>query len=148
MKLAAPLLIAVLAAALVAGCGSSSDEGTQGSEATAPETTAPQPLGEAGTRQPPSSASADEAPAGASARPCDTYAIDAEGLRVTGLSCKQGRQLMFAWQRAEGCVLIGDASRGACSVRSYRCLATKTARGVSVSCAQPGRSLAFLAKRG
>lgn len=125
MRLAAPLLIFALAAALSAGCGSSVEEGTP-SERTQ------------GT----------EAPAGASAAACDSYAVDAEGLRVTGLSCEQGRQVMFGWQRAEGCGLIGDASRGACSVRSYRCLATRTGRGISVSCAQPGRSVAFVAKRG
>jgi hypothetical protein len=123
MRLAAPLLNIALAATLLAGCGSSDEEGTQGESAT-------------------------EAPAGASANACDSYAVDAEGLRVTGLSCKQGRQVMFGWQRAEGCGLIGGASRGACSVRSYRCLATRTDRGISVSCAQPGRSVAFVAKRG
>jgi hypothetical protein len=148
MKLFAPLLIALLTAALLGGCGTSSGEGTTGGEATAPETTAPQSPGEAGSRQPPPNAGASGAPTGARARVCDTYAVDAEGLRVTGLSCKQGRQVMFGWQRAEGCLLIDGASRGACSVRSYRCLATKAARGISVSCSQPGRSIAFVAKRG
>jgi len=140
MRLAAPLLIVALAAVLLAGCGSA-DEGTQSSE-----TTAPSRGGE--LRESPPAASGSEAPAGAAARACDTFAVDAHGLRVTGLSCKQGRQLMFGWQRAEGCGLINGASRGACSVRSYRCLATRTERGVSVSCAQPGRSVAFVAKRG
>lgn len=141
MKLAAPFLVLALAAGLVAGCGGSSDEGTQGAE-----TTAPSRGGE--SRPAPPRASGSEAPAGATARACDTYAVDAQGLRVTGLSCKQGRQVMFGWQRAEGCGLIGSASRGACTVRSYRCLATRTDRGVSVSCAQPGRSIAFTAQRG
>jgi hypothetical protein len=139
MRIAAPFLLAVLAAALLAGCGSS-DEGTRDSEATAPSRS-----GE--SRQPPPRPS-DEAPAGAAARACETFAADAEGLRVTGLSCEQGRQLMFGWQRAEGCGLINGASRGACSVRSYRCLATRTDSGVNVSCSQPGRSVAFVAKRG
>jgi hypothetical protein len=121
MKLAAPLLIAALAAALLAGCGSSDEEETQRTA---------------------------NAPTGASAAPCDTYAVDVANLRVTRLSCKQGRQVMFGWQRAEGCGLIGSASRGACSVRSYRCLAIRADRGISVSCAQPGRSVAFVAKRG
>jgi hypothetical protein len=121
MKLAAPLLIAALAAALLAGCGSSSEEETQRTA---------------------------NAPAGASVDACDTYAVDAEGLRVTGLSCKEGRQVMLGWQRTEDCGLIGGASRGACSVRSYRCLATRADRGISVSCARPGRSVAFVAKRG
>jgi len=141
MRLAAPLLIVALFAALMAGCGSSSDEGTQSSEATAPS------RGGESRGSPPRASGAD-APAGASARACDTFAVDTQGLRVTGLSCKQGRQLMFGWQRAEGCGLIDGASRGACSVRSYRCLATETDRGISVSCSQPGRSIAFVAKRG
>lgn len=136
MKLAAPLLIAVLAVALLGGCGSSSEE-TEGSE------TAPSAQNSEGRE-----AQGSPAPTGASAEACDTYAVDAEGLRVTGLSCKQGRQVMLGWQRAEGCGLIAGASRGACSVSSYRCLATKAGRGISVSCSQPGRSVAFLAKRG
>lgn len=136
MKLAAPLLIALLAAALLGGCGSSSEQ-SDGSE-----TAAPTPSKEG--REAPDST----APAGARAEACDTYAVDAESLRVTGLSCKQGRQVMFGWQRAEGCVLIGGASRGACSVGSYRCLATRAGRGIGVSCSGPGRSVAFLVKRG
>jgi hypothetical protein len=122
----APLAIVLLAAALLAGCGSSSEETTQG---------APR-------------AGASTAPAGASARSCDTYAVDAEGLRVTGVSCGEGRQVMLGWQRAEGCGLIDGASRGSCAVHSYRCLSTRTARAVSVSCARPGRSIAFRAERG
>jgi hypothetical protein len=140
MRLAAPLAIAAVAAALLAGCGSS-DGDSDGTQAPARD-------GYGGPeRGTPPRASGAEAPAGASARGCDTHAVDAQTLRVTGVSCGAGREVMFGWQRAEGCGLIGTASRGSCSVRSYRCLATRTDRGVSVSCAQPGRSIAFVAQR-
>lgn len=124
MKIAAPLLIAALASALLVGCGSS-DEGTTGTEE-----------------------SVSTVPPGARAKSCETLAVDAEALRVAGLSCAEGRQVMLGWQRAEGCGLINGASRGACAVRSYRCLATRTDRGTSVSCSRPGRSVAFRAERG
>jgi hypothetical protein len=127
MKLAATLAIASLAATLAVGCGSSSpDESTRSIE----------------------KAGASRAPTGAPAQSCDTQAVDAEELRVTVASCGEGRRVMFGWQRSEDCGLIGGASRGSCSVRSYRCLAARTDRGVSVSCARPGRSVAFRAKRG
>lgn len=133
MRLALPLAIVALAAAMMVGCGSSSDEGTQTS--TGPEAQAPR-------------ASGAEAPVGAAAKRCDTHAVDAKALRVTAVSCGEGRQVMFGWQQAESCGLIDGASRGSCAVRSYRCLATKTDRGISVSCARPGHSIAFIAKRG
>jgi hypothetical protein len=133
MKLAVPLAILALAAALLAGCGSSSDESTRTD--TGPVATPPP-------------ASGSEAPLGAAAKSCDTHAVDAEGLRVTAVSCGEGRRVMFGWQRAEGCGLIDGASRGSCAVRSYRCLTTKTDRGLAVSCARPGHSIAFIAKRG
>lgn len=133
MKLAAPLAILALAAALLGGCGSSADESAQTGTAPAAE----QPR-----------AGGSEAPLGTSAKRCDTHAVDAEGLRVTAVSCGEGRRVMFGWQRAEGCGLIDGASRGSCAVRSYRCLTTKTDRGLVVSCARPGRSIAFIAQRG
>ncbi|HEV7770582.1 MAG TPA: hypothetical protein VGO66_07985 [Solirubrobacterales bacterium] len=132
MRLASALAIIALAAAM-AGCDSSSDEGTQ---------TNPGPAA-----QPPR-ASGAEAPVGAAAKSCDTHAVDAKALRVTAVSCGEGRRVMFAWQRAESCGLIDGASRGSCAVRSYRCLAARTDRGISVSCARPGHSVAFIAKRG
>ncbi|HSK50413.1 MAG TPA: hypothetical protein VK889_07955 [Solirubrobacterales bacterium] len=121
MRLAAALASALLAATVATGCGSSDD-----SEETSPS----------------------KAPPGAVARSCETQAVDAERLRATAVSCGEARRVMFAWQRAEGCGLIGGASRGSCVVRSYRCLSVRTGRGVSVGCARPGRSIAFLAQRG
>ena len=128
-RLVIPLAIFALAAALLAGCGGSSDSGSTGS-GTAPR---------AGT---------STAPAGASARACETEASDAEALRATAVSCSEARQVMFAWQRADACGTPTGASRSACGIRSYRCLSAASGRGVAVSCARPGHSIAFIAKRG
>ena len=126
MRLTVPIAIVALAASLAAGCGSSSETG---STASPPQGTA-------------------TAPAGASAQSCETQAVDAEALRATGVSCGEARRAMFAWQRASGCAGTPGASHTACSVRSYRCVATRTDRGLAVSCAEPGRSIAFIAKGG
>lgn len=145
MRFAAILATALLAAALALGCGSSDDDGTS-SETPATETAPPARDGYGGREAPP--ASSPEGPAGAAARICETLAEDAERLRATAVPCAEARRVMLAWQRAESCGLIGNASRGSCVVRSYRCLSVRTGRGVSVSCARPGRSIAFLAQRG
>jgi hypothetical protein len=131
MRLATPIAITVLAAALLAGCGSSSDSGSDAAGSTA----AP-------------GASDSTAPAGASAQSCETDAVDATALRATSVSCGEARALMFAWQRQSDCATPKGASRSACTTRSYRCLSTATARGVAVSCSRPGHSIAFIAKRG
>jgi len=39
------------------------------------------------------------------------------------------------------------ASRWGCSIESYRCQGVVTDRGWSVSCSQPGRSVAFVIRR-
>jgi len=47
------------------------------------------------------------------------------------------------------CAPFGGASRSSCSVYGgYRCLGAVTDRGVAVSCARTGSSVAFVAKRG
>lgn len=128
MRLALPIAIVALAAAVAAGCGGSSGE--TGSSSTAA------PQGGAAT-----------APAGASAESCETQAADTEELRATDVSCGEARQVMFGWQRAPGCAGASDASHAACTIRSYRCISARTDRGVVVSCAKPGRSIAFIDKR-
>jgi hypothetical protein len=120
MRLAVPITTAVLAAALLAGCGGDSSTG----DSTATPT----------------------APAGAIAIGCQTHTADAEGLRATAVSCADARQLLFAWQRASGCASSPGASRSACTVGSYRCIGARTDRGLAVSCAKPGQSIAFVAK--
>jgi hypothetical protein len=126
MRFATPLAIAALAAALLAGCGSSSDE--------AGSTAAPK-------------ASDSSAPAGASAQACAINAGGASGLRVTAVSCGKGQKTVIAWQRDPGCKPAAGGSQAGCTVAGYRCIATATDRGLAVSCARPGHSIAFTAKR-
>jgi hypothetical protein len=127
MRLAAPIAIAVLAAALVAGCGGSSDGGSTSS-----------------TEAPPSTSTA---PAGASAGSCPTAPNGAQALHATGISCDGAKGVVLAWQQSGSCAPAGGASRSGCRAGGYRCLSTVTDLGVAVSCSRPGRSLAFLAKR-
>jgi hypothetical protein len=129
MKLLSPIATVALTAALLAGCGSGGGSGSTGAT-------------------PPSSSSGASAPAGASAHSCETQAVDAEALRATNVGCDHARQLMLAWQRDSRCVPAKGASRSACSIGGYRCLSVVTSKGVSVGCAQPNRSVAFMARRG
>jgi hypothetical protein len=130
MRLAVPIAIVALAAAALGGCGGSSQSD---STATGPE---PAPQGGAAT-----------APAGASAQSCDAGVAETESLRATGISCGAAKAVLLAWQRDDGCVGSQGISQIACTVRSYRCIATRTDRGLSVSCARPGRSVAFISRR-
>jgi hypothetical protein len=131
----ATLLVLVFAVSVLAGCGgSSSDETAETRTGTATgEVTVPGPA---------------EAPAGATAKSCETFATDAEALRATGIPCDQARQVMYGWQREGSCALPSGASRGGCLTRSYRCQAVRTDRGTAVSCSRAGESVAFVAKRG
>jgi hypothetical protein len=124
VRLAAPIAAALLAAALIMGCGDSST-GRGDSTAVRP---------------------AGKAPIGAGAKSCDTYAADAKSLRATGIPCDQARQVMYGWRRARSCSLPSGASRGSCLSRSYRCQSARTDRGLLVSCSRQGQSIAFLAK--
>jgi hypothetical protein len=126
MRLAAQIAIAVLAAALLAGCGSSSSGGSSSTE-TPPTTST--------------------APAGASARSCPTAASGVEALRVTGVSCGGAQRVVVAWQQGGSCAPTAGLSRSGCNAADYRCLSTVTDRGLAVSCSGPGRSIAFVAKR-
>lgn len=130
MRLAVPIAIVALAAAVLGGCGGSSEsDSTETGQSAAPR-------GGAAT-----------APAGASAKSCDVRVAGVEGLRATGISCGEARAVLLAWQRDDGCVGSQGISHIACTVRSYRCIATRTDRGLAVGCARPGRSLAFISKR-
>lgn len=129
MRLAVPITIITLAAALLAGCGGSESDSTETGLSTAPQ-------GGAAT-----------APAGASARSCEVGVAGIEGVRATGISCGSAKTVLLAWNRKEGCAGSQGISHIACTVRSYRCIATRTDRGLSVSCARPGRSIAFISER-
>jgi len=53
------------------------------------------------------------------------------------------QQVRAAFLAEPDCKPPGGASRWGCSVGSYRCQGVVTDRGWSVSCAKPGRSIAF-----
>lgn len=125
MRLATPLALLLLTAAALGGCGSSSGGESTGSG------------GGGGVQATP----------GASVKGCKTDPVGAAALAVTGGSCGEARRVMQTWQRSRTCAPTGGASRGGCTVRSYRCLATRTARGLAVDCARPGTSIRFTAKR-
>jgi hypothetical protein len=130
MRLATALAAIALAAVPAVGCGSSAEDGS------APiETRVPSRQGGSG------------APVGAAAKTCETEAVDAEGLRATGVSCELARRVMHDWRQKSSCASPAGASRVSCSSRSYRCTGTRTDRGTAVSCSRPGRSVAFVAKR-
>jgi hypothetical protein len=133
MRLATTLALLLLAAALLGGCGSSSPPSRQGTSGGSEGAGAPVPKRQAA------------APAGAGVQSCETDAADAAALRAVGVSCGQARRVMFAWQRSRACA-PGGASRSGCGARSYRCQATRSARGLAVDCARPGASIAFTVK--
>ena len=129
MRLASAIAIVALAAALLGGCGSSSEDGSGSGSTAAPK------VDESG------------APAGASAQACVLNVDGVSGLRVTGISCGKGQKTAIAWQRDATCRPAGGGSQAGCTVGGYRCITTATDRGLAVSCARPGRSIAFTAKR-
>jgi hypothetical protein len=128
VSLARPLLL-ILAAVLAAGCGASNDSSSQG--------------------EPTATATTPAAPPGATARSCgNTTVAGTEQLRVTGVGCDVGRGVAAAWANKPACAHPGDASRSSCAVYDgYRCLSAATDRGIAVSCARSGSSVAFIAGR-
>jgi hypothetical protein len=127
MRRAAPLAVLALVAGLLLGCGSSSDSSTDGGA---------QSHGNA------------SAPAGAMVRHCRTGEAGVTGLTATGTTCAEARHLMLDWTQSSACRPPTGASRSSCSALSYRCLAAASERGWSVSCAKPGRAIAFSVRRG
>lgn len=118
------LLPALAVVVLVTGCGSSDEQ--------APTATATTPA----------------APSGASARACEGTVAGAEEVRVTGIGCDMGRGVVAAWTAQPSC-FSPPGSRFSCTVHNgYRCLGAATERGIAVSCARPGASVAFVGKRG
>lgn len=129
MRRAAPLAVLALVAALLLGCGSSSSqESSTGGGA--------QPQGGTST-----------APAGATALSCSSGEASVTGLKATGTTCTEARHLMLGWTHSSACRPPQGASRSSCPALSYRCLATATDRGWSVSCSKPGRAIAFSVRR-
>jgi len=124
MRSAVAVAILVLVPAVLAGCGSAG-EGTSSTAGEPPH---------------------GSAPAGASAHACVLDAGTATGIRVAHVSCGQAQRVAIAWAKAAACRPPAGASRAGCGVGSYRCVATATGRGWSVSCSRPGRAIAFTAK--
>lgn len=88
------------------------------------------------------------APAGGSAQSCETTTAGTKQLRVTGVECGVGRDVVAGWASRPACSAPATASRTSCGVEGYRCLGTATDGGLAVSCAAPDRSISFLAQRG
>ena len=122
------LVLAMAVAALAAGGCGSSDEGSEGTTPTG------------------GGATTSKAPAGASAQNCRATVAGVADLSVTGVSCEAGRGVVTAWAAKSACGNGG--SRTSCSIDAYRCLGARTDRGLAVSCARPGHSISFVAKRG
>jgi hypothetical protein len=130
MRLAPPLAALLLCAALAGGCGGSEDS----SDSTAP------------AKQP--QVRSQSAPAGAVAKSCKIDAKEAEQLRTTNISCAKARSLVSGWHRSASCSPPSGASRSSCKLQgAYRCLSANAGRGLSVSCARPGHSVAFIVRR-
>jgi hypothetical protein len=125
--LAFPVVLAVLAALLVAGCGggSSSTAPAGGGEGTPPKATAP------------------NAPAGSKVSSCGSGS-----LRATEVDCDTARQTMERWQATESCALAEGASRNSCSVGSFRCQSANVGEGIAVSCASDEGDVAYVVKPG
>lgn len=124
MSFARPLLPTLAAALLIVGCGSADEQ--------APTATATAPA----------------APPGASARTCTGTIPAAEGLHVTGVGCDIGRGVAAVWANEPSCAPVAGGSRSACAIGDgYRCLGAATNRGIAVSCARSGSSIAFIARR-
>jgi hypothetical protein len=129
MRLAPPLAFLLLCVALVSGCG-----GSDGADSTATD------------KQP--QAQSQSAPAGAQARDCKVDAEKAERLRTTNISCAEARRLVSGWHKSSSCSPPNGASRSSCKLPgSYRCLSADAGHGLSVSCARPGHSVAFIVPR-
>jgi hypothetical protein len=117
MRRAAGPLALLAAIVLAAGCGSSGDGTGSGPQAVPP----------------PLSGAVDEcaAPAGT------------EDLRVLGTDCSAAATVAGDWSDSADCRPAAAGSRGSCRLGAWRCLSVKAARGIEVSCAGRGRSIAF-----
>jgi hypothetical protein len=129
MRLAVPLVL-VLAAAPLGGCGGSGSGPVDSSTAATPRH------------------GASTAPASASLHSCRSGEAGVSGLRAAGTTCTEARHLMLGWTHSSACRPPAGASRASCPALSYRCIATATDRGWSVSCWKPGRAIGFTARRG
>ena len=137
MPLAPPLIFVlcgfVMLAPLASGCGSDgSGSGYGARDSTEGPATA--------------TATTPEAPPGATARACEGTVAGVTDLRVTGIGCDAGDAVAASWKEEPSCAAPADASRFSCAVpNGYRCIGASAGRGITVSCARPGASVAFIA---
>jgi hypothetical protein len=124
--------LALLAALLVAGCGSGGSSGTTSGTETSP----------AGT------STAPETPTGVRSRACRTGGEETLLLRVTNVGCAQGASVAARWRSSPDCSPAAGQSRSACSIGGFRCLTSVAGRGLAVTCARPEHSIAFIVERG
>jgi hypothetical protein len=122
------LVLSFATAVATTGCGSSSDE-----------TTGP-PASTSTTRE------KREAPIGVRAERCGGGTASGGEVRVTGVSCELGRSLVAGWYKDSACSAPKGASRTSCRLGRFTCLGAVTDRGVAVTCAAPGRSVAFIGR--
>jgi hypothetical protein len=118
------LAVALLAAILASGCGSS---GTKSSSEEGSTKTA--------------------APPGAAVLACAGAPAGVGTLRASGVDCATGRLVAAGWTAKDACGANTGTSRTSCGIGGYRCLGIATERGLAVSCARPGHSISFVARR-
>jgi hypothetical protein len=140
VRLVALTAFVLCAALLAAGCGGGSSGGSN-------STAAPEGGGGASGGEGPKKATAPNAPAGSKVVVCKEGAAEVEGLRATAVDCGTADRILRRWQNHRSCALAGDASRGSCSLGSFRCQAVKAEAGTAVSCARPGGDIAFIATK-
>jgi len=121
MRLALPLTIAALLAALLAGCGGSSSTDSSSRNEGPP-------------------AQSQSAPPGATSHACG----DGQTLRVSAVPCDEAKAVLAAWRSAPACRIHGGASHASCKVRGYLCIAARQGDESAVSCARPGHSVLFV----
>ncbi len=126
---ATALLACCLAIAMAVSACSSSSDGTEGGATGAA-----------------SESGGGGAPAGVRARSCGSVS-GAGQVRVTGVGCALGRQLVAGWHKDPMCFSPTGASRTSCRLGDFTCLGATTDAGIAVTCAAPGRSVAFVAQK-
>jgi hypothetical protein len=145
--------IAVAAALLAAGCGSDDDggsgDGRESGDVSGPSQATTTTTGAGGnattTTGSGGNAGTTTGPSGIRARSCPPGG-EIAALRTVGEDCGTAQAVAAGWSRRSDCSGPEGASRFACSVSGYRCLGTTAGRGISVSCARPGRSVSFIAE--
>jgi hypothetical protein len=125
-KAATAALLLVAALALLAGCGASGEES------------------ETHTVVNPSPPARTSTVPGGLAKACPG---DGQ-LRVSQVSCAQGRKVAIAWKRNPQCSSPRGASRYSCKTAGLTCLGAEADAGIVVSCAGPGRSVSFISRPG